>query len=91
MEAFTHVFCEKCDAIQPAKQENDDIGCGVCGSIEVKMDPDGRGYCAGCQEFQPLEHEALFSEDVSRQFVGGDMLCRECGFVIATVFRPLVG
>ena len=43
MEAFTHVFCEKCDAIQPAKQ-NGGIGCSVCGRIEVKMDPDGRGY-----------------------------------------------
>jgi hypothetical protein len=76
-----------CDAVQPAKR-NGDIACNVCGHVEVEMDPAGRGYCAVCQEWQPLEHEALFGEDVTGQFIGGDILCGHCRFVIATVFKP---
>jgi hypothetical protein len=85
MEPFTHVYCDNCDDIQPV-QRNRNVTCGVCGSVAVKMDDSGRGYCEICQQMQPLEHEPLAGEDVSGQFLGGDILCSDCRFVITTVF-----
>ena len=87
MEPFTHIYCDNCDDIQSV-QRNGNLTCGLCGSVVVKMDDRGRGYCEVCQQMQPLEHEPLHGEDVSGQFIGGDILCGDCRFVITTVFMP---
>lgn len=88
MTSFTHVYCDKCDDIQPAKR-NGDIECGICGYTIVKLDERQQGYCEVCDKFQPLKHEEPHGENVSGQFVGEDILCVECRYVIATVFIPI--
>ena len=30
MEPFTHIYCDKCDDIKPAKCEANAIRCGAC-------------------------------------------------------------
>ena len=44
-------------------------------------------YCDTCAKIQPAEREPLDVIDISGRFLGGDLLCSVCKFVVATVYR----
>jgi hypothetical protein len=46
-------------------------------------------YCDTCGKIQPAEQERLEMIDVTRRFMGGDILCSVCGSIIASVYREI--
>ena len=86
VEPFTHIYCTRCKAINPAKREANVISCGVCDKLLLGLDENEHGECETCG-LQPLEHKSLDSEDVSGQFLGGDILCNHCRLILATVYK----
>ena len=86
MEPFTHIYCTTCKAIKPAKREANAIGCGVCNTLQLELDENERGKCENCG-LESLVHEPLDSEDVSRRFLGGDIVCNNCKLILATVYK----
>ena len=86
MEPFTHIYCTRCKVINPAKREANVISCGVCDKLLLGLDENEHGECETCG-LQPLEHKSLDSEDVSGQFLGGDILCNHCRLILATVYK----
>jgi hypothetical protein len=42
-----------------------------------------------CDAIQPVIQESLTDADTSGEFLGGDLLCNECRFVIATLYKRL--
>jgi len=86
MEPFTHIYCTRCKAIKPAKREPNVIGCAACDTLLLGLDEKECGKCETCG-LQPLEHGSLDSEDISGQFLGGDILCNHCRLILATVYK----
>jgi len=76
----------KCKEIKPAKRDANLISCGVCDTLLLRLDENEHGECETCG-LQPLEHKSLDSEDVSGQFLGGDILCNSCRLILATVYK----
>src|SRR4029078_3507773 len=83
---FTHIYCTRCKAIKPAKREPNVIGCAACDTLLLGLDEKECGKCETCG-LQPLEHGSLDSEDISGQFLGGDILCNHCRLILATVYK----
>jgi hypothetical protein len=48
-------------------------------------------YCEMCDAIQPVTQESLTDPDTSGKLLGGDLLCTECRFVIATLYKRLDG
>jgi len=44
-------------------------------------------WCEVCDAIQPTFFEGANFVDVSGKFEGGDIVCKECFFVIATAYR----
>ena len=47
-------------------------------------------FCDVCQKIQPTFFDGANHADVSGKFMGGDVVCCECSFIIATAFVPNV-
>jgi hypothetical protein len=45
-------------------------------------------WCELCEKIQPVKREDLHGEDTTGKFLGGDILCTECGLVLLTVYVP---
>jgi hypothetical protein len=50
-----------------------------------------RFYCEFCEEHRPIEIEPLRKDDLNGNVAWGDILCKECHFVIATVTSEVEG
>jgi hypothetical protein len=87
---FTHIYCTSCKAINFAKREANVITCGVCNKPVLRLDDNEHGECETCG-LQSLEHKSLDSEDVSGQFLGGDILCDSCKLILAKVYKQKPG
>jgi hypothetical protein len=48
-------------------------------------------YCEMCDAIQPVIQESLTDPDTSGKFLGRDLLCNECRFVIATLYKEKGG
>jgi hypothetical protein len=48
-------------------------------------------YCETCNAIRPVIQESLTGPDTSRKFIGGDLLCNECRFIIATLYERKAG
>jgi hypothetical protein len=48
-------------------------------------------YCATCDAIRTVTRESLTGPDTSVIFVGGDLLCKRCGFVVATLYKAKGG
>ena len=46
-------------------------------------------WCEQCGRIQPVSFEGFTGTDVSEDFIGGDILCDECHFIIATMYKRL--
>jgi hypothetical protein len=46
------------------------------------------GYCDICGAIQPAEFEPLTVEDTTDRYLGGEVVCRVCGIIVATLSRP---
>lgn len=44
-------------------------------------------WCSICNVVSPIYREPMTTPDVTGHFVGGDIVCGECHFIIATVFK----
>ena len=44
-------------------------------------------YCSNCGEIQPVSVNDVGADDVSGRFVGADVICSMCNYVVATVYR----
>ena len=87
MQPFTHIYCDHCEAINPANRKKNGIYCENCLRRLLRLDSRERGKCE-ISGFEELEHEALIGEDVSRSFLGGDIMCTDCRSILATVYKP---
>lgn len=47
-------------------------------------------FCEVCQKIQPTFFEGANHADVSGNFIGGDVVCCACSFIIATAYVPNV-
>ena len=47
-------------------------------------------WCEVCNKIQPTFFEGTHNFDVSGNFIGGDIVCKECSFIIATAYTPNV-
>ena len=47
-------------------------------------------WCEICGEIQPVVFDKTPAEDVSGEFMGRDIVCEECNFIIATFYSPKV-
>ena len=45
-------------------------------------------WCEACGEIRPTFFEGAHNIDVSGKFIGGDIMCKECRFIIATAYAP---
>ena len=90
VEPFTHIYCTSCKAINFAKREANVITCGVCDKPVLRLDDNEHGECETCG-LQSLEHKSLDSEDVSGQFLRGDILCDSCKLILAKVYKQKPG
>lgn len=43
-------------------------------------------WCDACGKIQPTFFEGAHTIDVSGNFIGGDIVCKECSFIIATAY-----
>ncbi|MDD5084237.1 MAG: hypothetical protein PHT88_04920 [Candidatus Moranbacteria bacterium] len=43
-------------------------------------------WCEICDKIQPTFFEGAHNNDVSETFVGGDIVCKQCHFIIATAY-----
>jgi hypothetical protein len=48
-----------------------------------------RFYCEFCTRPQPVEIESLTTNELTPNLAWGDVICLECGFVIATISTDL--
>lgn len=53
--------------------------------IAADNQPVVRFYCSCCGEHQPVDIEPLTVDELNRHTAWGDILCRKCHFVIATM------
>ena len=42
---FTHIYCTRCKAINPAKREANVISCGGCDNLLLGLDENEHGEC----------------------------------------------
>lgn len=54
----------------------------------VGLDAMPNFWCEVCRKIQPTFFEGAHQIDVSGKFMGGDVVCKECSFVIATAYAP---
>ena len=45
-------------------------------------------YCDNCQKIMPATFRGANHIDVSGEFIGGDIVCNECAWIIATGYMP---
>jgi hypothetical protein len=48
-------------------------------------------YCETCNAIRAVIQESLTGPDTSGKFVGDDLICNECHFIIATLYKRLDG
>ena len=46
-------------------------------------------YCGNCQAIRTAFFAGAQQLDVTGRFVGGDIVCEECNFIIATVYKEI--
>ena len=46
-------------------------------------------WCDICDKIQPASFEGANFKSMDKQFIGGDILCNECHFVIATAYTHI--
>lgn len=56
----------------------------------VGLDAMTHFWCEVCNAIQPTFFEGAHSHDTTGEFAGGDIVCDECGFIIATAYAPNV-
>lgn len=44
-------------------------------------------YCENCRSIQEVRHEGLDSKDVTGNYLGGDVCCNTCNWIVATMYR----
>jgi hypothetical protein len=44
-------------------------------------------YCPNCKRIQPVKSEPLTNPDDSGKYLGGDIVCAVCAYIIATLYR----
>jgi hypothetical protein len=54
----------------------------------VGLDAMTHFWCEVCDAIQPTFFEGAHSHDTTGEFAGGDIVCDECGFIIATAYAP---
>jgi len=64
---------------------NEEDGRYTTFTITIEAPVDVRFYCEGCGESRAVIIEDLQSDDLNGDRVWGDIICRECRLVIATV------
>jgi len=47
-------------------------------------------WCEVCDAIQPAFFEGANHQDTSGDFVGGDVVCSVCAFIVATAYTPNV-
>lgn len=47
-------------------------------------------WCSQCKRIEPIVWEGIYLSSVNQDFDGGDIACKTCHFVIATLFVPWV-
>jgi hypothetical protein len=54
------------------------------------MDTDfTHAYCDNCGTIKPAIRKSLEAVDDEENFAGGDVLCGECRFIIASVYKKI--
>lgn len=48
-------------------------------------------YCPNCQQIQRIASEPLTNPDESGKYLGGDLVCAVCAYLIATLYKPTSG
>lgn len=43
-------------------------------------------YCPNCKQIQPVKAEPLTNPDDSGKYLGGDIVCAVCAYIIATLY-----
>ena len=46
-------------------------------------------YCGNCQEIRTAFFAGAQHVDISGKFKGGDIVCEECNFIIATAYKEI--
>jgi len=44
-------------------------------------------YCDNCKKITKCRVDDMFYEDISGKYIGGDIYCAECAYILATVYR----
>lgn len=49
----------------------------------------GMAWCPNCAKIQEVDFEGYVNLDVTGGFVGGDVVCSDCAFIITCLYRPI--
>jgi hypothetical protein len=104
----THVYCGNCEEIRPIRIVNSCLQCAHCGYavlplyMSANRRPLARQRLAEATHtccpldcgVVPVEFEGFTGPATLGDFVGGDVMCPQCRFVICTLWRegdPVAG
>jgi hypothetical protein len=98
----THVYCDKVDDIRPLQVSNSELRCAECGFVVAPLYMSDTGQrlteqsltaathilCPGHSAVVPLLFEGFTGAAASgKNFVGGDIVCPDCYFIIGMLWR----
>jgi hypothetical protein len=63
----------------------------VANPMQVEDSRELKFYCSSCGDHQPVEIEPLRKDDLNGDVAWGDIICRKCRFIIATVTSETEG
>lgn len=56
---------------------------------EKKLQDSTHLFCSCCASIQPGRYAGEEFRDTTGRFIGGDLVCQKCAYVVATLYRPL--
>lgn len=80
LEAIT---CPECLAAAPKLPD-----AGKQSSTDGEREMFSHVFCDNCKTIQPVKFEGYWNTDISESFLGGDLICQSCAFIVATLYRP---
>lgn len=58
----------------------------MCQNAHVGLDAITHFWCEVCGKIQPILFEGAKTQDTTGEFAGGDIVCQQCHFIIATAY-----
>jgi hypothetical protein len=96
LDAYDYFYCDRCKLIQPLREKPAILG-KTPGELQGEYLCEGSfvchycGFrrpirCDACEEVQRVDIEEPYMKNLGDKFLGGDVLCGGCRYIITTLY-----